>query len=248
NKTGRTTAKTESSARNPPAKTRTQWILAEVFIRDFPLEVPIQRNCSLKGQQKRPTPIESPNRRSASQYPFVRFSLPAQTVDATPSSALIQQCFPGRADLFGSTWSKPSQGSVPTYLTLASGISLCFHCKLGPCCVLCRPIATTALVGTYRTFAAVAVSPWSECLSGRVFRRPRDLTGAAVGQIGDVAGAGCGDSGFDGRVGLFAGPDAIEEILHVVDRAVAEALCLDHRIVFACHAFVKHAKAAPVEL
>jgi len=56
---------------------------------------------------------------------------------------------------------------------------------------------------------------------------PGYLTGAAVGEIGDLAGAGCGDSGFDWRVGLFAGFDAIEEILHVVDGAIAEAVCLD---------------------
>jgi hypothetical protein len=58
-------------------------------------------------------------------------ALPAQTVDATPSNALIRECFPGRTHLFGRTRSKPSQGSVPADLTLASGFSLCFHCKLG---------------------------------------------------------------------------------------------------------------------
>jgi len=38
---------------------------------------------------------------------LVRFQLPAQPVDATPSSALIRQCFPGRSNLFGCTRSKP---------------------------------------------------------------------------------------------------------------------------------------------
>src|SRR5258706_13098702 len=95
----------------------------------------------------------------------------------------------------------------------------------------------------------------SEC-SGRipqagsspVFLRPGYLTGAAVGQIGDLAGAGCGNSRFDWRVGLFAGLDAIEEILHVVDGAIAEAVCLDDWIVLGRQAFVIDAKAAPVEL
>src|ERR1700720_1112492 len=48
-----------------------------------------------------------------SQYPLVQLRLPAQPVDATPSSQLIRQYFPWRTDLFGCTRSKPSQGSVP---------------------------------------------------------------------------------------------------------------------------------------
>jgi hypothetical protein len=39
--------------------------------------------------------------------------VPVQTVDATPSNALIRERFPGRTLLFGRTQSKPSQGSVP---------------------------------------------------------------------------------------------------------------------------------------
>jgi hypothetical protein len=42
-----------------------------------------------------------------------RFPVPVQTVDATPSNALIRERFPGRTLLFGRTQSKPSQGSVP---------------------------------------------------------------------------------------------------------------------------------------
>src|SRR6266850_963359 len=84
--------------------------------------------------------------------------------------------------------------------------------------------------------------------SNRVLRRPGYLTGTAVGQIGDLAGAGCGNSGFDWRVGLFTGLDAIEEILHVVDGAVTEAVCPDDWIVLGRHAFVIDAKAAAVEL
>jgi hypothetical protein len=40
-------------------------------------------------------------------------SVPAQTVDATPSNALIRLRFPDRTHLFDCTWSNPSQGTVP---------------------------------------------------------------------------------------------------------------------------------------
>ena len=45
-----------------------------------------------------------------------------------------------------------------------------------------------------------------------------------VGEVGDLAGAGRGYTGFDWGVGLFAGFDAVEEILHVGDGAVREAV------------------------
>jgi hypothetical protein len=38
-----------------------------------------------------------PNPTSSLNVPL---RVPAQTVDATPSNALIRQCFPGRTDLF----------------------------------------------------------------------------------------------------------------------------------------------------
>jgi hypothetical protein len=60
-------------------------------------------------------------------WALVRQSVPAQPVDATPSNALIRQCFPGRSDLFGCPRSKPSQGSVPTDLTLASDLAFVFN-------------------------------------------------------------------------------------------------------------------------
>ena len=69
-----------------------------------------------------------------------------------------------------------------------------------------------------------------------------------VGQIGDLACAGCGDSGFDWRVWLFTRLDAVEEILHVGDGAVAEAVCPQDRVVFARHAFAMDAKAEAVKL
>src|SRR3981189_2594238 len=63
--------------------------------------------------------------------------LPAQPVDATPSNALIRQCFPGRSDLFGCPRSKPSQGSVPADLTLASDLAFVFNASRVrlECCV-----------------------------------------------------------------------------------------------------------------
>src|SRR5580692_10327290 len=69
--------------------------------------------------------------------------MPAQPVDATPSSALIRQCFHRENHLFGCTRSKPSQGSVPTGVALASDFSFCFQCEVGSNLVLHRPIETT---------------------------------------------------------------------------------------------------------
>jgi hypothetical protein len=51
----------------------------------------------------------------------------------------------GANHLFGCSWSKPSQGYVPTGLTLASVVSLCLQCRAGSGLVLRRPIEITAL-------------------------------------------------------------------------------------------------------
>ena len=69
--------------------------------------------------------------------PLFRLALPAQPVDATPSNALIRQCFPGRSDLFGCPRSKPIQGSVPADLTLASDLAFVFNASRVrlECCV-----------------------------------------------------------------------------------------------------------------
>jgi hypothetical protein len=77
------------------------------------------------------------SRQTAHVEASVRFGLPAQPVDATPSNALIRQCFPRRSDLFGCTRSKPSQGSVPADLTLASDLSFVFNAsRVRPeCCI-----------------------------------------------------------------------------------------------------------------
>src|SRR5882672_7215023 len=150
--------------------------------------------------------------------PHVRLVLPAQPVDATPSNALIRQCFPGRSDLFGCPRSKPSQGSVPADLTLASDLAFVFNAsrvRLERCVDPLRPPGLSD-----KCSGRIPQEG-----SSRILGWPGYLTGAAVGQIGDLAGAGCGNSGFDWRVGLFAGLDAIEEILQVVDGAIAEAVC-----------------------
>src|SRR5713226_5008976 len=76
--------------------------------------------------------------------------MPAQMVDATPSNALIRQCFPGRSDLFGCPRSKPSQGSVPADLTLASDLAFVFNASRVrlECCV--DPLRPPRLSGLRR--------------------------------------------------------------------------------------------------
>src|SRR5271163_4735823 len=79
-----------------------------------------------------------------------------------------------------------------------------------------------------------------------LFRRPRNLTLAPVSQIGDVTSPRRSHSRLDGRVRLLPALNAFEEILHVVDRPVAEAVCPHNRIFSAKQAFVIHAKPVPV--
>jgi hypothetical protein len=54
--------------------------------------------------------------------------------------------------LFGCTRPKPSQGSVPVGLTLASDFGFCFQCKVGSSLVLRRPIETTSLIGKVKFY------------------------------------------------------------------------------------------------
>ena len=49
--------------------------------------------------------------------------------------------------VLGCTRSKPSQGSVPDGLALASDFSFCFHCEVDWSLVLRRPIEITAVIG-----------------------------------------------------------------------------------------------------
>src|SRR6266566_6627826 len=82
--------------------------------------------------------------------------LPAQRVDATPSNALIRQYFPGRSDLFGCPRSKPSQGSVPADLTLASDLAFVFNAsrvRLECCVDPLRPPRLSGLGSEWQLFA-----------------------------------------------------------------------------------------------
>jgi hypothetical protein len=81
--------------------------------------------------------------------------VPVQTVDATPSNALIQHCFPGRADPFGCSQSKPSQGSVFIGLTLTSDLAFVFNAsRVRPrCCV--DPLRPPRLPGPIPIFGVL---------------------------------------------------------------------------------------------
>jgi hypothetical protein len=54
---------------------------------------------------------------------------------------------PGENHLFGFTWTKPSQSSVPVGLTGASDFGFCFQCQAGSSLVLHRPIEITLATG-----------------------------------------------------------------------------------------------------
>src|SRR6516225_3036693 len=58
--------------------------------------------------------------------PITALTWALETVDATPSNALIQRCFPGRRALFGCARSNPSQCSVPADRTLVSDLAFVF--------------------------------------------------------------------------------------------------------------------------
>src|SRR5712672_722817 len=82
---------------------------------------------------------------------------------------------------------------------------------------------------------------------GRGLWRPGDLAVAVVGEVGYVAGAGRGDSGFDWGIGLFAGLDAVEEILHVGDGAVLEAVGAEDGIAFGGGTFAMDGEAGAID-
>ena len=70
----------------------------------------------------------------------------------------------------------------------------------------------------------------------------------AVGEVGNVAGTGCGYSGFYGCVWFLAGLYAVEEVLHVGVCAVAEAGFGEDGIFFAAHSLVVDGHAAAIDL
>ena len=58
---------------------------------------------------------------------------------------------PRENHLFGCARRKPSHGSVPVGLALASDFSFCFQCKVGSSLVLRRPIEITAVTGQVKS-------------------------------------------------------------------------------------------------
>src|SRR5579884_3416637 len=63
--------------------------------------------------------------------------------------------------------------------------------------------------------------------------RPVHLPTLRVGEIPDMSGASRSHACFNRSIGLLARFDAVEEIGHVIDRAVAVAASRHHRILFA---------------
>jgi hypothetical protein len=64
--------------------------------------------------------------------------------------------------LLGFTWTKPSQGSVPAGLALASDFGFCFQCQSGSSLVLRRPIETTAVIGHPLSYPADKLNKTSQ--------------------------------------------------------------------------------------
>ncbi len=75
--------------------------------------------------------------------------LPAQPVDATPSSQLIRQYFPQRTDLSGCAQLEPKQGSVLVCIYALERIKLRRLLLVGFELVLRRHIETTPLLGNW---------------------------------------------------------------------------------------------------
>ena len=63
------------------------------------------------------------------------------TIQCIDSTMLLRE-----KHLFGCTWLKPSQGSIPVGLDLASDFGFCFQCQAGSSLVLRRPMEITALI------------------------------------------------------------------------------------------------------
>jgi hypothetical protein len=94
--------------------------------------------------------------------PPVRLRLPAQTVDATPSSVLIQKCFPRRSGLFGCPRSKPSQCGVPADLAERAFLALVFNARRvrAECCIdLLRPPRLSGLRDSHAHLRIKATNP-----------------------------------------------------------------------------------------
>jgi hypothetical protein len=73
----------------------------------------------------------------------------------------IGQCFPGRSDQFGCARSKPSQGSVPADLTLASDLTFVFNTnrvRLECCIDPLRPPRLSGLTEDKRIFSRSSIN------------------------------------------------------------------------------------------
>ncbi len=80
------------------------------------------------------------------------------------------------------------------------------------------------------------------------FGGPVSLAVAVVGEVGDVAGAGGGYSGLYGGVRLLTAFEAVDEVLHVLDGAVAEAGLGEDGVLFAVEALFVDAEARAGQL
>ena len=93
--------------------------------------------------------------------PNYKIHLPAHPVEATPSSALLRQSFPGSSNRFGCTRSKPSQPCVPADLTVAMELAfvLIANRVLPGWCVdpLNAPCLSGVLNPTTTTYSLVSV-------------------------------------------------------------------------------------------
>src|SRR6516162_2003120 len=91
-------------------------------------------------------------------------------------------------------------------------------------------LLVTVVCPVYRKYATAHLAITAG-RSNRRFRWPGDCAAAAVSEVGNVAGARGGNAGFDRRIWLFAGPDTVKKVLHVVDGAVAKAFGLHDGIL-----------------
>ena len=73
------------------------------------------------------------------------------------------------------------------------------------------------------------------------------MASVTVGEVGEVSGAGGGYASFDGGVGFFAGLDAVNEVLHVGEGAVAEAVFGEDGVFFARDGFVVEGHGGAVD-
>src|SRR5271156_3293411 len=134
----------------------TQWDGFDSF--DICASLPLlRRMCGWAIRAPRPILLPAATEIQASRFAFRFIAFLSHNsatclVNAASSTGRCNtiQCIDSRMlarenHLFGCTRSKPSQGSVPAGLTLASDFGFCFQCQAGSSLVLRRPIETTQL-------------------------------------------------------------------------------------------------------